>query len=201
MPNRKSEARTVQDIAERFWARVKKAPLDSKECWVWTGKPLKSGYGQVQSRGISKMPLLTHRIAWELTYGPIPEGKHVLHHCDNPPCCRPDHLFLGDQISNTADRHAKGRTASGDRNGARTKREANPFVKNRGSGLKGEFHPMADLSDVQVVELCAEYAADPIRGKKAALARKYNISQTHVGRLITSKIRSQPVPKQKKAGI
>ena len=189
MPNRRSTIKTVQDLADRFWARVKKAPEGSDECWLWTGKPLKSGYGQIQSRGISNVPLYTHRVAWELTFGPIPEGKHVLHSCDNPPCCRPDHLFLGDQVVNNIDRQAKGRTAAGERNGARTRREANPFVKNKGSGLRGESHPMVDLSDVKVVALRAEYVDDPVRGKKAALARKYGISQTHIGRLLKGKLR------------
>jgi hypothetical protein len=187
MPNRRSTARTVQDIADRFWARVDRTSPDG--CWPWTGPPGDQGYGQIQCRGISMLPLYTHRVAWELTHGPISEGKHVLHTCDNAICARPDHLFLGDQVANNADRQAKGRTASGDRNGARTKREANSFVKNHGSGLKGESHPMADLSDVQVAALRAEYAADPVRGKQAALARKYNISQAHVGRLLEGKLR------------
>lgn len=52
---------------------------------------------------------LVHRVAWTVAYGSIPDGLCVLHHCDNPPCVRPDHLFLGTVIDNNADRDAKGR--------------------------------------------------------------------------------------------
>jgi HNH endonuclease len=58
-----------------------------------------------------------HRLVWEYTYGPIPEGFQVLHHCDNPPCCNPEHLFLGTSLDNNRDRDAKGR--NGQRNKTR----------------------------------------------------------------------------------
>jgi hypothetical protein len=48
-------------------------------------------------------------MAYELTYGPIPDGMLVLHRCDNPPCCRPDHLFLGTNADNSADKVQKKR--------------------------------------------------------------------------------------------
>ena len=91
--------------ADRFWPKVDK----SGDCWPWTGTRLPKGYGQFgrgrRGAGMAK----AHRISWELHYGPIPEGLCVLHHCDNPPCVRPDHLFLGTQSDNLADMTAKGR--------------------------------------------------------------------------------------------
>jgi hypothetical protein len=62
--------------------------------------------------------LRTHRVAWEEANGPIPDGKCVLHSCDNPPCCNPEHLFLGSDIDNVVDRDAKGRTARAEKNGS-----------------------------------------------------------------------------------
>src|SRR5258708_4115991 len=61
-----------------------------------------------RNRGVS-----THRYAWEITFGPVPENLQVLHHCDNPTCCRPDHLFLGTGADNMADKVAKGRQPKG----------------------------------------------------------------------------------------
>jgi hypothetical protein len=63
--------------------------------------------------GGRQMP--AHRYGWELRNGPIPEGLLALHHCDNPPCVRPDHLFPGSQAENVEDRDRKGRTARGER--------------------------------------------------------------------------------------
>lgn len=94
-----------------FWSNVdQSAGHDS--CWVWTGGKI-DGYGSFSHDGIT---FLAHRVAWELAYGslggPIPDGFCVLHHCDNRPCVRPTHLFLGTRNDNNKDRHAKGRSGS-----------------------------------------------------------------------------------------
>lgn len=90
-------------LAERFWPKVKKA----EGCWLWLASTNPAGYGMLN---INRRPERAHRVAWMLERGPIPHGLHVLHKCDNPPCCNPDHLFLGTQADNMADRNAKGRT-------------------------------------------------------------------------------------------
>lgn len=67
----------------------------------------KLGYGVLG--GPNRTTVLAHRIAFELTIAPIPSGAIVCHHCDNPPCVRPDHLFLGTHKDNARDCQAKGR--------------------------------------------------------------------------------------------
>lgn len=166
-----------KEFVARFWARVKK----TKGCWIWLGYRARTGYGMLQCRGVNPMPMLAHRVSWELAHGPIRGGLHALHRCDNPPCVRPSHLFLGTQADNNADRDRKGRVASGDKNGSRTKPHKNPFVRNRGSGLRGESHPMSRLTEKKVREMRALYK---IGVKKADLARQYGISQTHAGRIV-----------------
>lgn len=105
---------TEEDLIAAFWARTDR----SGECWVWTGQTIgKPGfaYGIVTRQ---QQRTLAHRMAYELTHGPIPEGLFVCHHCDNPPCIRPDHLFLGTHADNMRDMAAKGRAGGFARRGA-----------------------------------------------------------------------------------
>lgn len=88
--------------ADRFWAKVTKGAT----CWEHSGAPNVKGYVSVR---VNKKLWLAHRYAWTITFGPIPDGLCVLHSCDNPPCCRPDHLFLGTKATNNADMMVKGR--------------------------------------------------------------------------------------------
>lgn len=87
---------------DRFWPKVEKGD----GCWEWQAHRNPEGYGVI---GIDRVPVGAHRVAWELTYGPIPEGIYVCHHCDNPPCVRPDHLFLGTNSDNIIDAMSKHR--------------------------------------------------------------------------------------------
>ena len=105
--------RHVGPTEERFWSRVRK----SEGCWEWTGTKMHFGYGALSVNGHA---VRAHRLSWELHFGSIPEGLWVLHHCDNPSCVRPDHLFLGNNAINTADRDRKGRqrTPTGERHGS-----------------------------------------------------------------------------------
>lgn len=91
----------------RFWSHVDKT--NANGCWVWTLGRSKWGYGSVTIA--SRAGLTTHRVAFALSYSGelLPSFIQVLHACDNPPCCRPDHLFLGTPADNMADRDSKGR--------------------------------------------------------------------------------------------
>jgi hypothetical protein len=94
-------------VRERFWPKVRVGP--SKDCWEWLGSKDPRGYGRLFVGGRGGRPVAAHRIAWELTFGPIPEGEHVCHKCDWPSCCNPDHLFLGSRSDNMQDAAKKGR--------------------------------------------------------------------------------------------
>lgn len=89
---------------ERFWPHVAKGP----RCWTWTRFCNPAGYGKLVYPGGT----LAHRFSWILANGEIPDGLDVLHKCDNPPCVRPDHLFLGTDADNAADKVAKGRSCT-----------------------------------------------------------------------------------------
>lgn len=81
-------------------------------CWEWQGARFGSGYGQFYAGRDSagkRMNIHAHRFAYELRHGAIPDGLHVLHHCDNPPCVNPDHLFVGTRSDNMQDMFVKGR--------------------------------------------------------------------------------------------
>ena len=94
-------------IEKRLHARLKRMPGG---CLEWQGARDKDGYGKISgSGGKAEGMVLTHRVAYEEAYGPIPNDRCVLHTCDNPPCCELTHLWLGDRADNNADMVAKGR--------------------------------------------------------------------------------------------
>lgn len=109
-PNRTHQPIT-ESVAAAFYARVQR----TESCWTWTGKTDKSGYGVFYKDGGD---FRAHRVAYAIGNGVGPGTMFVCHRCDNPRCVRPDHLFLGSNRENTADRHAKGRSAKGSSSGA-----------------------------------------------------------------------------------
>jgi len=100
-----------QKTVNRFWSRVDK----SGECWQWTGSKRGIGYGQFAvkiNKGKYKN-VATHRFVLELQGIEIPPGLYVCHHCDNPSCVNPDHLFIGTAQDNEDDKTQKGRQPKG----------------------------------------------------------------------------------------
>lgn len=87
-----------------FWAVVERR---EGACWQWRGRVQTNGYGVVDVA--RRKQARAHRFAWELTNGPIPAGRMVLHECDNKLCVNPSHLFLGDATANMRDMARKGR--------------------------------------------------------------------------------------------
>ncbi len=102
------------DPTARFLSRVNQdGPIARAEldpCWLWTGTVDRDGYGRIGWAGTPARR--AHRAAWALFRGDLPSDLFVCHHCDNPPCVNPEHLFLGTGNDNVADRCIKGRTVN-----------------------------------------------------------------------------------------
>lgn len=111
------------DPIARFWAKVDTSG-GPDACWPWMGSRTKGGYGEMSIDGeVTYM----HRFAWAVLTGSAPVN-HVLHRCDNPPCCNPAHLFLGTPADNAADKVAKGRQQRGERAGVAKLRDADVLI-------------------------------------------------------------------------
>jgi endogenous inhibitor of DNA gyrase (YacG/DUF329 family) len=142
-------------LVKRFWKYV----VVSDDCWGWSGTLDEKGYGRVRTWVEDRwIPRLAHRVSWELHRGPIPDGLSVLHSCDNPPCTRPEHLFLGNQLDNMQD------CASKDRH------------------TRGERSATAKLTEAQVIEMRARFAAGERNYSK--LGREYGVSAVQVRSII-----------------
>jgi hypothetical protein len=105
----------VRSVKERFDDKVDRTSTPFG-CHLWTGSLDGRGYGKLQVGTLAKPRLaIASRLAWEFAFGPIPEGARVLHHCDVPSCCNPEHLFLGTTADNARDMVEKGRSLRGER--------------------------------------------------------------------------------------
>lgn len=114
-----------------------KTKTDDNGCWIWIASSRRRGYGIVS---LNKKQWIASRLSYSLFKGEIPEGMFVCHHCDNPRCINPDHLFLGTAKDNGVDMANKGRSAKGEKNGnvSITAKEASDIKKMLAEGLSGE---------------------------------------------------------------
>ena len=153
--------------ADRFWSKVQK----TETCWVWIGAHVPRGYGIIHIRSQDRN-VYAHRYSWEIHYGPVPDGLLVCHTCDNPPCVRPDHLFVGSVQDNSTDAKAKGRTASGERHGTKTHPEAFP---------KGSQCTHAKITEDQVREIRLAAANGE---KRASIGTRYGLHPAYVSLVV-----------------
>lgn len=137
---------------KRFWDKVD----TSGRCWNWKAHKCRDGYGHFS---IGKVKTHAHRFAYFLAHGGVPEGLYVCHHCDNPGCVKPSHLFLGTQKDNQQDSIAKGRNRP----------------------PKGERQGRSKLTENDVYEIRRLY---PLGVTQVLLAKMWGISQQHVSNVI-----------------
>jgi hypothetical protein len=125
-------------------------------CWIWKGanENKRGGYGLFWLSGDHRR---ASRVAYEIYIGPIPAGLHVCHHCDNPPCVNPAHLFAGTAADNMRDCIAKGR--------------------HRNGPSPGETNGLATLTDAQARRI-KDALATGERGR--TLARLFGVSDSIV---------------------
>lgn len=98
----------------RFWSKVDiRSP---GECWLWQAGRNANGYGNFKIASYENVT--SSRMALISDKREEPHGLHVLHHCDNPPCCNPAHLYFGTAQQNIADKVNRGRARTGDQSGA-----------------------------------------------------------------------------------
>lgn len=150
--------------SERLWSKVDQRAPD--ECWPWTGAVDGFGYGFMHGGPFydDMRWVKAHRIAWEVANDQrVPEGGNVLHHCDNPPCCNPAHLYLGTLKDNAEDR---------------TRRK-----RGKENRQRGEDNDNAKLKEVDVRAIIVELQRLP-RRSQTSIAAQFGVSQPQVSRIM-----------------
>lgn len=156
--------------SERFWLKVQK----SEGCWLWLGGRNARSYGIFGFiKDGRQRSIAAHRFAYMDSVGPVPDDLHVCHHCDNPPCVRPDHLFVGTRSDNMRDAQRKGRMRVAQLR----------VLKGRRHGIG---HPHVKLTEQSVRDIRVEYAAG--LGSMSDLSRIYGVDIAHIHRIIHRKV-------------
>lgn len=147
-------------LEERFWAKVEK----SDGCWIWQGPPVGGGYGGFRNHGRT---FRAHVLSYIFATGDtsLTPKDWICHHCDNPPCVNPEHLYKGDAITNAKDTFSRNR---------------NPGFRRQGEQVNG-----SKLTEVQVLEIRALGDGDYEHKKK--IAEKYSVSEATVYLILANK--------------
>src|SRR5262249_11680270 len=135
------------------------------DCWEWGLARSPSGYGKIKHAG---RHYRVHRLVWTLLRGPIPRGLFVCHHCDNPPCVKIDHLFLGTPADNSADMVRKGRAAKG----------CHVPPERR---LRGTRNPVSKLTEAKVRQIRKQYVSGI---SQSSIARHFGVKQPCISAIV-----------------
>jgi len=145
--------------------------LSDEQCWPWQGAKLKTGYGVVKHRC---KQYKAHRASFAIHRGQIPGGMFVCHHCDNPSCVNPSHLFLGTPQDNMTDKVQKGRQSRGEEHAKSIAKSE----KHQSAIVRGEKHGRSKLSDDQrehIIRLLNDGGLT-----QHQIAQMFNITQSNV---------------------
>lgn len=170
--------RTIPHVSEsdkqKFLDRIE---IDEQTgCHNWTGRISSQGYGLMRLSGVS---YLASRISYTILYGEFPAELCCCHHCDNPKCVNPEHLFLGTHADNMTDKTKKGRgnQPSGERHGSVTKPLSRP---------RGVKHGLAKLDDAKALEIVRLRKEEGLFHRD--IAKRFGVCHAIVGRIINRKI-------------
>ncbi len=149
---------TPEQIARRFWSHVSAKSV--LECWEWTASKIDGRYGSFFVAGKN---VRANRFSLEMVFGKLPENQQALHHCDNPICVNPFHLFSGTNDENRADMVQKRRHVFGER------------------------HHKAKLSAADVLTIRSAYRPKQYGGGSHCLAKRFKVSPNTIRAILNRK--------------
>lgn len=167
----------------KFWGNVAMGGADS--CWEWIGSKFENGYGRIYVCGKTRK---AHRFSYFIARGVMPPPlEYVCHHCDNPACVNPSHLFLGDAQANASDMVRKNRQAKGDTHMSKThpekiRRGKDHRWTNSGHSV-GEKNCSAKLNESKVRLIRSLYGEGGVV-KITELAKDFNVSFSLISQII-----------------
>lgn len=152
---RKGVRRSIEQVKEQFLEKVLMEP--NTGCWYWLGPITVQGYASVKSKynfGFCN----GSRLSYYLFKGEFDTKKLALHHCDNPRCVNPDHLYIGDHKDNSNDKHRR----------------------HRDSPRKGELNGRSKLSNDQIIEIRNRYKRKSEKDNAVEIAKDYGVTSSMI---------------------